>query len=156
MAGCVLCPTHVSIQLQDAILVMIVNLDNYLGTYASAVSLRAERAEILANNLANGDTPQFKARDFSFADALRSATNHHAPGVTAVKLTASQEGHLKANGSAYAQLQYRVPTQYALDGNTVQTDYEKAEFTENSVRYEASLQLLGGRISGLMKALRGE
>lgn len=156
MAGTVLCTTHVSIQLQDAILVMLVNLDSYLGTHASAVNLRAERSNLLANNLANGDTPNFKARDISFSAALRSATNSSGPDSSHVAMKSSHGGHLSPSGVSRAELLYRVPTQYSLDGNTVQTDIEKAEFTENSVKYEASLQLLSGKISGLIKALRGE
>ena len=156
MAGTVHSTTHVSIQLQDAILVMLVNLDSYLGTHASAINLRAERSTLIANNLANSDTPNFKARDISFSAALRSATNSSGPGTDHVVLEGSHRGHLSLTAVSKSELLYRVPTQNSLDGNTVQTDIEKAEFTENSLRYEASLQLLSGKINGLMKALRGE
>ncbi len=135
---------------------MLVNLDSYLGTHASAVRLRAERAGILANNLANGDTPNFKARDISFASALREATDSSSSGSPNVTLNGNHPGHIFDQGRSRTELMYRVPTQYSLDGNTVQTDIEKSEFTENTLRYEASLQLLSGKFSGLMKALKGE
>lgn len=135
---------------------MIGNLDSYISTHAGAVKLRAERATLIANNLANADTPNFKARDFAFGEALKSALNTSGPSATTVQLTQSQPNHLRTQNTFNADLKYRVPTQYSLDGNTVQSDIEKNEFTENSVRYEASLQLLKGKFSGLLKALKGE
>lgn len=135
---------------------MSVNLDSYLATHAGAIKIRAERATLLANNLANADTPNFKARDFSFSDALKTALNSNGAMASKVDMQTSQPNHLESRNLFSTDLKYRMPTQFALDGNTVQADIEKTEFTENSVRYEASLQLLGGKISGLMKALRGE
>lgn len=135
---------------------MLVNLDSYLNTHASAVKIRAERAGLLANNLANSDTPHFKARDISFKDAMSAATNSIGMSASGVSLKKGHAGHLGPTGDMRTDLLYRVPTQYSLDGNTVQADVEKAQFSENAVRYEASLQFLNGKISGLMKALRGE
>ena len=141
--------------MQDATIFMLLNLDNYLNVHSTSVNLRAQRATILANNLANSDTPHFKSRDISFKESLVSATNRvnqHSASTQA----SSHPAHIPIAGPHSTDLLYRVPTQVSLDGNTVQTDVEKSIFTENSIRYESSLKFLNGKISGLIKALRGE
>ncbi|MDT8438405.1 MAG: flagellar basal body rod protein FlgB [Wenzhouxiangellaceae bacterium] len=128
------------------------NLDNYFGIHEQALKVRAQRTELIASNLANADTPGFKARDIDFRDALKSIQGQDSPGT----LRATQPGHF-GPGSATGRLptQYRVPMQPTLDGNTVETDREQAAFAENTVRYQATLQFLGSRITNLITALRG-
>jgi flagellar basal-body rod protein FlgB len=127
--------------------------DRIFSSHDEALVLRAQRASILASNLANADTPHYKARDIDF----RAALSHAQGAVLDLKMT--REGHLPAQGEgllAGVRHGYRVPTHPALDGNTVDAQQEQARFAENAVQYQATLTFLNGRISGLMGALKGE
>ena len=130
---------------------MALSIDSALGIHADALRLRERRMEVLASNLANADTPGFKARDLDFQSVLAAQSSQGSLAVT-------EPGHIRTadRATAAAELLYRVPTQSSLDGNTVDPHLEKAEFAENTVRYQATLMLLGNRISGLRNALRGE
>jgi flagellar basal-body rod protein FlgB len=126
-------------------------IDQAFGTHGTALQLRAERAQLLAANLANADTPGFKARDIDFKQALASAQGAASPLVT------TQANHVAGlDVGASTMALYRTPLQPSLDGNTVDVATEQAAFGENSNRYLASLTFLNGRIRGLMTALRGE
>lgn len=105
--------------------------------------------DVLATNLANADTPHYKARDFDFAAALDRAAGHGRLRVTNARHIGG------AAGASSADLAYRVPHQPAVDGNTVESDLELARFAENSVGYQASLGFLDGRIATLRLALTG-
>ncbi|MCG8435567.1 MAG: flagellar basal body rod protein FlgB [Gammaproteobacteria bacterium] len=130
---------------------MTFSLDAYLGLHAEALELRARRMEVLAGNLANADTPHYKARDIDFREVLRETNNE------ALKMQTSHQAHsASANETQLAPLKYRIPLQPALDGNTVDTNLEKAAFAENSVQYQASLQFVNGRIRSMMLALTGD
>jgi len=132
---------------------MTISIDSALGLHADALRLRERRTEILASNLANADTPGFKARDFDFAAELA-----RQQGV-GIRLATTDASHLRDATQgipAATELLYRTPTQSSLDGNTVDPHLEKAAFADNTVRYQTTLMLLGSKISGLMKALRGE
>ena len=124
-------------------------IDRAFGVHAEALQLRARRGELLASNLANADTPNFKARDLDFRNALSEAQ-------AATALATTNPGHLRTQGGGSAQAMYRVPAQSSLDGNTVDTQVEQAKFAENSVRYSTSLRFLSGKISSLMTAIKGE
>lgn len=131
---------------------MPVSLDRLFGVHAQALQLRAQRGELLASNLANADTPDYKARDLDFKAVL-----DQAQGQQAVALRASHANHLGGvAGSGGAREMYRIPGQSSLDGNTVDTQVEQARFAENAVRYRASLQFLNGKISSIMTAIKGE
>lgn len=126
------------------------SFDDALGIHAAAITLRARRAEVLASNLANADTPGYQARDIDFREALAAAG---APE----HLTRTQPGHLgNGGGDADYALKYRQPLHASLDQNTVDVQAERAAFLDNAMRYQASLTFLNGRIAGLMSALRGE
>ena len=127
-------------------------IDNALDLHAKAIAVRSQRAEILASNLANADTPGYKARDVDFRQVLAQAR-----GVSELRTT-SQRHFSTSMGTSMGgdQLMYRMPTQASLDGNTVETQVEKAQFGENAVRYQASVNFINGSIKGLMLALRGE
>lgn len=131
---------------------MPLSIDSVFGMHEQALQLRAQRNEVLARNLANADTPGYKARDFDFARALHQATRgERGPG-----LRVTDSRHIADSGRAEGpELRYRVPMQPALDGNTVETDVEKAAFAENAMRYEASLMILNRKISGMSKLLQG-
>jgi flagellar basal-body rod protein FlgB len=154
-------------------------LDGVFHYYQTAISLRSYRQEVLASNIANADTPGYKARDFDFGTALNTALNH--PGSTGstgtgfplaktnpdhlIKdpaLTLSAKGHLPGSpvldpvghqlAQASAKLEYRVPNQDSADGNTVDMDQERTSFANNAIHYEANLTLLTGRIKDLIAA----
>ena len=122
---------------------------------ATALSLHAERAKVLASNIANADTPNYRAKDFDFNQALAAAT---AQSESASVPLRTHPAHLSgAGGTAPAPvLQYRQPLQAALDGNSVDLDTERAAFAENSVRYEATLRFLNGQIKTMLSAINGQ
>src|ERR1044072_1082116 len=124
-------------------------MDSILGIHESALLFRARRMDVLAANLANADTPQYKARDMEFASVL--------DGVGAgARLAVTNPRHIAANPiERSAALQYRIPHQPALDGNTVESDLEMARYAENAVSYQASLLFAGDRIQTLRMALGG-
>ena len=135
---------------------MASSIDNFLGIHAQALGLESRRAQLLAANLANADTPNFKARDLDFKAALAAAGT---PGAGALPLRTTQSAHQGAAGTAGANdpaLLYRVPLAPALDGNTVDTQLEQASFAENAVRYQATLTLLNARLRGLLTAITGQ
>ncbi|HKJ10413.1 MAG TPA: flagellar basal body rod protein FlgB, partial [Gammaproteobacteria bacterium] len=112
---------------------------------------------VLASNLANADTPNYKARDFNFKAALDQATSGSKGGGSLPLLTDNSR-QLQAPGTVAGgvHLQYRVPNQPSLDGNTVDSQQEKASFAQNAVQYQAALTFLSGRIKGLMGAIKGD
>ena len=127
---------------------MPISLDRALGIHPQALMLRAQRAQLLAGNIANADTPNYKARDIDFRAALQQL---QASGNTSQQNSA-------APGQALDNLPllYRVPNQSSVDGNSVDMQKEQVEFSRNAVRYQASLRFLDGRIKGLLTAIRGE
>ena len=126
-------------------------IDNYLAVHARAISLRTARAEILAGNLANADTPGYRAKDINFQQILQDAGS----GTPGLKTT--HKSHLEL-GDQYAgtQLIMRDSPQGSLDQNTVDSEFERAQFADNDIRYQASIQFINSRISGLIRAIRGE
>ena len=133
---------------------MGLDLTRSLDGFGRALELRAHRAEVLGYNIANADTPGYKARDFDFAAAMRNAA---AEGGSASKLRASQPGHFAAGGvRGQVELGYRTPLQPSLDQNTVETHVEQAAFSENSVRYQATVSLMDSRIRHLLTAVTGQ
>jgi flagellar basal-body rod protein FlgB len=134
---------------------MPTEIDRALGISAQALSLRARRAEVLAANLANADTPHYKARDIDFSSALAAAQKQLSANDSGLRLT--RPGHIPLPGDAGGvELLYRTPSQASLDGNSVDTQREHAAFMDNAVRYQASLGFLSGRIRTLLTAIRGE
>ena len=136
---------------------MPTSLDQYVGVHAAALDVRARRTELIANNLANADTPGFKARDMDFRAAMARAAGEQTTG--GVHLTTTQAGHIggaaSADATASPDLKYRTPLAPALDGNTVDTQLEQAAFAENAVRYQATLTFLNNKFRGLLTAIMG-
>jgi len=128
------------------------NTDSIMGVHVQAVRIRAERAKILAQNMANADTPGYHARDINFQDLIAKES------AGAISLRTTNSAHIAASDTSAsgARLQYRVPSQASVDGNTVDMQTERAEFMRNALMYQTSLQFLNGRINGLMTAIRGE
>ncbi len=135
---------------------MLDKLDGALRFHQEALNLRAERQQVLANNIANADTPQFKARDFDFARELSSAVQNGRPSGSAMNLATTSPRHLQGRLEVpdVRELLYRVPDQPSLDGNTVDMDRERTAFADNSVRYQASLTFMNSRLQGLKSAMQ--
>ncbi|MEK7322160.1 MAG: flagellar basal body rod protein FlgB [Pseudomonadota bacterium] len=131
---------------------MSLSLDKAFGIYAQSLSLRAHRAELLANNIANADTPNYKAVDIDFKTALANAGSGQLPMAT----SNSQHIQTVSGNDARYDVRYRVPLQPALDGNTVDTQIEQAEFSRNAVQHQSSLTFLNGRINGILLAIKGQ
>lgn len=131
------------------------DLDKTFGIHQQALLVREKRAEILASNIANGDTPNYKARDIDFKQIL----NQYQTGAMSGKLSSTHPRHFSGgaqiSGQGY-ELQYRQPMHASLDGNTVDAQTEKAEFAQNALQYQVSLEFLSGKIKNLQKALKGE
>jgi len=126
-------------------------LDDAFGIHEEALRVWSRRSEVLASNLANADTPGYKARDFDFQAMLRNEIQNP------VRLAATQQGHIQNDQGIIAstQMAYRIPQQASLDGNTVEMEREQTEFSANAMRYQASLRFLDGRIKGLLTAIKG-
>ena len=134
---------------------MLSKFDDAIAFQAKALGLRAYRQQVLAENIANADTPNYKARDFEFKTALDAAMAGRSAGALTLAKTAS--GHFSGSGGmAPAELKYRQPVQSSADGNTVEMDLERAQFAENAVRYEAGLTFISGRIKTLLTAIQGQ
>ncbi len=131
-------------------------IDNELQFHATALSLRAMRQQLLASNIANADTPGYKARDIDFGKALQAALADGA-GSNATALARTDDGHLAGSAGAQgaAGAQYRTAVQPSIDNNTVDMDVERAKFAENAIHYEASLMFLGGQLKEMLAALQG-
>ncbi len=130
------------------------SFDKTLGVHEQSVTLRAKRTELLATNLANADTPNYKARDIDFRDILAGKLADSQAG----KLTTTNGSHISTemNSIGGLPIKYRIPEQPSLDGNTVDVQAERAEFMKNSLQYQASVMFLDRRFKGLISAFRGE
>jgi flagellar basal-body rod protein FlgB len=137
---------------------MLGKLDNHLRFNELALSLRSTRQSVLASNIANADTPNYKARDVDFNAALQAAltsTNQGTLKTTAATHfpTPAQDGKTLADGTP---LLYRGIVQGAVDGNTVDMDVERNQFADNALRYEAGVTFINSQIKGLMTAIQGQ
>jgi len=134
---------------------MINRLTDNLDFHGQALSLRSERQRLLASNIANADTPGYVARDMDFAQALKEATGSMQP---AKMLATSQAGHIGGTPGARgeANLLYVTPSQTNLDRNTVDMDRERANFVDNSVKYEATLRFINADVRNMLDAIRGQ
>jgi len=134
---------------------MTVRLDRSLGFYENALRLTSQRQQLLASNIANSDTPNFKARDFDFSAAIKDAMNHSMP-TSAMEMAQSNSLHLNPdNGLASKYGFLRKNTQNNQDGNTVDMDVERVAFTENALRYEAAISFAHEEIKGLASVVQG-
>lgn len=130
---------------------MGINLDSYFGIHSKALVTRDQRASVLANNIANANTPNFKAQDMDFNEVLAASVSGKPQG-----LEVTSPKHINTNIDFSNQLKFRTPTNTSLDGNTVDKDMETAEFARNALNYQASLSFLNGKIKSMLVALKGE
>ena len=122
---------------------MTSKLDNALFFQRQALNLRTYRQQVLAGNIANADTPNYKARDFEFETALKGALAGRSEG--ALSMARTNAAHLnspESSAAGSARLMYRTPAQDSADGNTVEMDVERAQFSENAIRYEAGITFI--------------
>ena len=139
---------------------MIGKLDAYMRFNETALGLRSQRQELLASNIANADTPNYKARDIDFASALQGALARTEPPAGAQHQSAAahiggagQRGDYLPNGTPVL---YRTPAQASADNNTVDMDVERNQFTDNALRYEAGITFINMQIRGMLSAIQGQ
>lgn len=151
---------------------MLDRLTESIDFHGTALKLRANRQETIASNIANADTPGFKARDFDFSAALRQASGMPEAvrgdfdfqpgtgGLSTVSLARTRAGHQQRGdrvvSSAEPDMKYVVPEQASMDGNTVDLNRERAQFSQNAVGYQASLRFINGKVRTMLSAIRGE
>lgn len=138
---------------------MIDRLEQDLQTFRTALGLRGYRQELLASNIANGDTPHFKARDIDFKSALGAALGKAGTDAAApLGMARTQAGHLAGeDGAPYgAAVKYRTEYQGAVDGNTVNMDVERAAFAENALQVEALIAFVNHRFRSMTAAIQGQ
>jgi flagellar basal-body rod protein FlgB len=138
---------------------MIGKIDQYLSFNETALSLRAQRQELLASNIANADTPNYKARDIDFNSALQGALASKGAAASPLATTAQNHigrglpsGNTLANGTP---VMYRGEVQGAVDGNTVDMDVERNQFADNALRYEAGITMINHQIRAMLAAIQG-
>lgn len=127
-----------------------------LDSMSNALVLRAQRQQVIASNIANADTPGFVARDFNFAQALADANGGVLRGTDPL---ATDSRHMRLTSSETGtgtQLAYTVQTQPSLDKNTVDMDRERANFTDNAIRYESTLRFINGHVKTMLSAIQGQ
>jgi flagellar basal-body rod protein FlgB len=137
---------------------MIDQLEAAFNYHQQALGLRQQRHQVLASNIANADTPNYKARDIDFASELKKAVEQGRPAGNGLAMARTSERHLAGQAMAAPRqdLLYRVPDQPSLDGNTVDMDRERTQFADNAVRYQAALTIMNSRIQGLKSAMQPE
>ncbi|QTA20455.1 flagellar basal body rod protein FlgB [Escherichia albertii] len=133
---------------------MLDKLDAVLRFQQEALNLRAQRQEVLAANIANADTPGYQARDIDFASELKRVMQRGRDETRVVALTSTQHIPVQVLTPPSAELQYRIPDQPSLDGNTVDMDRERTQFADNSLQYQMSLSALSSQIKGVMNVLQ--
>lgn len=130
---------------------MAISIDKGLGIHPHALLAREARASVIASNLANADTPGYKAKDLNFQDALESVQRGRG-----YSMSRTHEKHFEFNTQPTGREQYRGPEQPDTgDGNTVEVQVERNLYMRNAMEYQASLQFLNDRITGMKKALSG-
>ena len=132
---------------------MSISFESALGIHESALRLRGQRASVLANNLSNIDTPNYKARDLDFKQMLNQESQKSNLG-----MATTQSGHMSDTNIAGEDpdLLYRTPQQPSIDGNTVEDQIEHAEYMKNALAFQASFQFLSGKFQTLKTAIRGD
>jgi len=142
-------PVRKSAELLDPLEVNMKLLENPFGIHEQALKVRDRRIEMIAANIANADTPAYKARDLDFKQIL--AAEHPAP-MASTDQRHFETGEVENPGGVV----FRVPYNASVDGNTVEISVEQAQYGEAAADYQATLRFLEGRISGIRKALKGE
>lgn len=133
---------------------MTSKLDDAIRFQQSALNLRAYRQQLLAGNIANADTPNFKARDIDFSASLQGALSARSGNSVLARTSARHLGSGNENPGG-AQVLYRTPLQPSIDGNTVDMNAERTRFADNAIHYEANLTFISGQFKTLLAAIQG-
>ncbi|MEN3372897.1 flagellar basal body rod protein FlgB [Dechloromonas sp. ZS-1] len=129
------------------------SIQDSVSVYSQALDLRAQRHSVLASNIANADTPHYKARDFDFSQAMQRATSGRSDA-GGLSMSRTNGGHLSGGATnGFAKLMYRTESQSAVDGNTVDMDVERTQITENAMQYQVLTQLISDKFRGMRSAL---
>lgn len=132
---------------------VMATISEKLAVYSRALDLRTQRHQILASNIANADTPHYKARDFNFEDAMKNAMQGRVDA-GGIGLARTHAGHLQGGaGTGPAEIKFRTEYQSAVDGNTVDMDVERTQIAENALQYQILTQLVGERFKGIRTAM---
>lgn len=133
---------------------MLEQMTARLDFHSNALLLRSQRQQVIASNIANADTPGYVARDFDFASALKSVSGGTAGGSVSV----TNAGHMRLGTTdpRKPEMAYTVQTQPSLDGNSVDIDRERANFVDNSIRYESTLRFINGHVKTMLSAIQGQ
>ena len=130
---------------------MFNSIDRALAFDSKMLSVRGYRQQVLASNIANADTPNYKAMDIDFSQVLTNAMG-------SISMSRTDAGHIDTKGGspvAGINPMYRAAVQPSIDGNTVDADVEQAQFSENALQYMSTLQFMNGKIQSTLLALRG-
>lgn len=133
---------------------MATSINDEIGFMRNALNLHAQRQQLLAGNIANADTPNYKAVDIDFAKTLQAAMGANQP----MALVTTASGHIQSSGSnpLGAKTMYRDAVQPSIDGNTVDMDVERAQFIDNSIRYQFALDRVSAKFQEMQTALKGQ
>jgi flagellar basal-body rod protein FlgB len=133
---------------------MLEQMTARIESYGQSLMLRSQRQQVIASNIANADTPGYVARDFDFAAALKDATS----GTTRQPLAQTVAGHMRLSGPQPGdpRMAYTVQTQPSQDGNSVDLDRERANFVDNSIRYESTLRFINSNVKTMLSAITGQ
>jgi flagellar basal-body rod protein FlgB len=134
---------------------MPINFERAFSIYDDALIVRGKRASVLASNIANADTPNYKARDIDFQSMLKQANNQKTNSLDMVN---THRDHINLSSSSHSNLsiKYRNPLHASLDGNTVDSHVEQSKFSQNALQYQTSFTFLNSSVKGIIKALKGE
>ncbi|MGB3620554.1 flagellar basal body rod protein FlgB [Ketobacter sp. MCCC 1A13808] len=134
---------------------MAISIDKHFGVAQQALELRSMRANVLANNIANADTPGYKARDIDFQEMLKSRLGETSDSVG---INGTHSGHqlTTPQGNTMTGLKFRTPTQPSIDGNTVDAQVEKTQFVQNTIEFQTAFEFMNGKVKSLLTAIRGD
>ncbi len=134
---------------------MAISIDKHFGLAEQALELRSMRANVLANNIANADTPGYKARDIDFQAMLSARMGDTSDSIG---MNGTEPGHLLTTpqGDTMTGLKFRTPSQPSIDGNTVDAQLEKTQFVQNTVEFQAAFEFLNGKVKSMLTAIKGE
>ena len=143
---------------------MLNKLTGDLDFHAQALILRSQRQQLIASNIANADTPGYVARDLNFKEAMGNAMAQGSSSALGMTPTATQPGHIALGGLSTSTMQfggrtassYAVQSQPSADNNSVDMDRERANFVDNTVRYEATLRFINGDAKTMLAAIQGQ
>jgi flagellar basal-body rod protein FlgB len=118
------------------------------------LDLREARQRVIASNIANEETPGYRAADLNFQDSLQSAQRGRSP----VTLAVTRSSHIGPRGDSFQRVTGKlgpVPAgDLPLDANSVNIELEMAKMSDNAMQYNVAADLLARKFRGLLNAIR--